>query len=147
MEGVARFGDNLYRFECLYFTDREVLKLYQPQSVRQIGGRSTDRVLSGNVGFVLHREVSKIGTRRWLGVPASLSLVPIMNFPALIENAALLAAGEAKPVYVDELHKFLRDLPSTCAEVRRRFGENFFSLSRPDRLMVMAQALRASDSK
>ena len=144
MEGVARFRDNFSRFECLHFADQEVLKLFQPQSVRQIGGRSADRALSGNVGFVLRSEVSETDTRKWWDMPASLSLVPIMNFPDLTIHSALSEAGEVKPVYVDELHNFLRELPATCVEISRQFGDNFFSLSRLDRLMIMARELRVT---
>jgi hypothetical protein len=143
MEGVARFRDEFNRFECLYFADHEVLKLYHPQSVRRIGGRSTDRVLSGNVGFVLRSEVSETGTGKWLTMPASLSLVPIENFPDVVRLSALSAGGEIESAYTDELHNILNKLPATYIEISRRFGGNFFSLSRLDRLIILARELRA----
>jgi hypothetical protein len=145
MEGVARFRDNFNRFDCLYFIDHEVLKLFQPQSVRKIGGRSTDRVLSGSMGFALRSEVGETGARKWSDMPASISLVPIMNFPDLIGLSALSASGEVEPDYVDKLHSLMRRLPATCSEIDRRFGPDFLTLPRLDRSMLMARELRAID--
>jgi hypothetical protein len=142
MDGVARFRDGFNRFECLFFTDQEVLKIYRPQSVRKIGGRSTDRLLMGDVGFVLRSELISSGSAKWLSLPASLSLVPIMNFPGSISLSTLHSVGGIEPGYVDELHSFMCKLPATCVEISRRFGETFFSLSRLERLMIMARELR-----
>jgi hypothetical protein len=146
MEGVVRFRDKFTRLECLYFTDHEVLKLYQPQSIRRIGGSTTDRVFSGNVGFVLRSEVSEVCTRKWLGTPASLSLVPIMNFPEVIRHSALSGAGELGQTYVDGLHSVLCRFPDSRFEISRRFGDDFLSLSRLDRLTIMVRELRAAST-
>lgn len=146
MEGVARFRDNFNRFECLHFADQEVLKLYQPKSVRRIGGRSTDLVLSANVGFVLRSEVDETGAKKWLDLPASLSLVPTMNFPHLIRHSALSEEGEPAPAYIDGLHSLMRKLPATSAEICKRFGDDFFSHSRLDRVTIMARKLRVTAS-
>lgn len=143
MEGVARFRDTFYRFECLYFTDHEVLKIFQPQSVRKIGGRSTERVLSGNVGLALRSEVGETGANKWLDIPASISLVPIMNFPCLIGLSTLSGSGDVEPEYAAELYSFMRNIPATRDEIDRRFGDDFFDLPRLDRLVIMARELRA----
>lgn len=145
MEGVARFRDNFIRFECLHFADQEVLKLYQPKSARRIGGPSTDLVLTGSVGFVLRSEVDEAGAKKWLHLPASLSLVPIANFPDLITHSALSEEGEAAPAYIDGLHSLMRELPATRADICERFGDDFFDHSRLHRVAIMARKLRVME--
>lgn len=142
MDGVARFRDGFNRFECLFLNDHEVLKIYRPQSARKIGGRSTDRVLMGDVGFVLRSELINVGSTKWLSMPASLSLVPIMNFTDSISLCMPHSVGGVEPGYVDELHSFMLRLPATYVEICRRFGETFLNLSRLERLMIMARELR-----
>ena len=69
------------------------------------------------------------------------------NFPNLIGISAISEAGDVEPGYVDELHSFMRKLPATFDEISRRFGGDFFGLSRLDRLIVMVRELRSiSDS-
>jgi hypothetical protein len=140
MDGVVRFREG---GDCLYLGEDDVLKLYQPQSVRRIGGRTSDRVLSGYIGFALRAEVTlDKGFQRRVPLPPSLSTCPMMNFPRLVRYSALVD-GDVSADFSDEVHRHFRALPSTLTDVERCFGAGFFDLDRLERLHIMVPFLRA----
>jgi hypothetical protein len=139
MDGVIRFRD---RGECIYFADQGVLKLYRPQSARRVGGRADERNMSGDIGFVLQAELPPEAERhRPVAGALSLSLCPIMNFPAIVRFSAVTndkASGE----FVAELRRHLKALPNTLAGIRKHLGSDFLDRSPLDRVSVLAAFLR-----
>lgn len=139
MDGVIRFRD---RGECVYEASEEVLKLYRPRSVRRTGGRSSERALMGELGFVLRTELPALdGAQRLLAPPSSLTLCPIMNFPKIVRYSAVDDDGVSLE-FVEEVRKHLHVLPGTLAGIRNAFGASFLQEPELGRLPVVANFIR-----
>lgn len=137
MDGVVRFRE---RAHCTYLADGDVLKLFLPQSVRRIGGRSEDRVISGSIGFILQTDVPLKGRMSWVAQPNSLSMCPLANFPWIITHSAL-SGSNVLPEFVEGLHSILNALPRTMEEIERDLGSDFLSFTCLDRLPIMVRFL------
>lgn len=138
-DGVVRFRDFA---DCVFIADRETLKLFAPKSVRRLGGQSTDRVLSGYIGFALRAELGPLREKRRLGRPPSLTVCAIENLPELFRHAAL-REGEVSREFADELRWLLQSLPATRPDIEAKFGADFLSKPSIDRVRGLADFLRS----
>jgi hypothetical protein len=138
MDGIVRFHQG---GDCVFLAEADILKLYQPQSARRIGGRSVDRVLGGYIGFALRSEVGLgLSSQRRAARPPSLSLCPVMNFQEIVRASALVD-GEISTEFADAIRRHLNALPSTLDDVERGFGAGFFTLEPFERVPIMADFL------
>jgi hypothetical protein len=139
MDGVARFG----RFgQCVYGDCGEVLHLFRPEVKRPVGGRQGDRVLLGDMGFVLKADCADPAERSCITPdPASLCLCPLMNFPEIV-SVSVLSGNETNAEFVNGLRRYFRAMPSTLRGIQSNLGPDFLALSRIEQVPILARFLR-----
>lgn len=140
MDGIIRFRQG---GQCVYVAEPHILKLYQPRSVRRIGGRSTERVQSGDIGFALRSDLPPIQSMRGpVDRPASLSMVSIANLPNLVRLSAMSKTGVGAE-FAAELRRHVRALPGNLEEIRQKLDKDFLDRSPVERAVILARFLRA----
>ena len=137
MDSVLRFREGA---DCACTADGDVLKLFQPQSIRMLGGRPGDRRLCGNIGFVLRSGLPAKGRPSWRLRLASLSMCPIANFPWLSAHSAL-SDNDVSPAFVEGLQELLQKLPRTTDEIERNLGRDFLNSSGVERVQGLVGLL------
>ncbi|GAA0861114.1 hypothetical protein GCM10009115_02440 [Sphingopyxis soli] len=138
MHGVLRFREGA---DCACTADGDVLKLFQPQSLRRLGGRPGDRRLGGNIGLVLRSDLPVKGRPSWRAPPVSLAMCPIANFPWLSAHSAL-SSEDVSPAFVQGLQQLIQKLPRTVPEIERDLGCDFMNVPVIDQGQRLIRLLR-----
>ena len=139
MDGVMRFGTF---GECIYAERNDVLHLFRPKSKRPVGGGPSDRVLLGDIGFVLKSDgADPAASPRLTAESASLTLCPLMNFPNIVSVSAM-CGSDVRAEFVQELHRLISAIPSTVREIHSDLGPDFLDHIRLERVPILARFLR-----
>ena len=121
-------------FDCLLFSDGEILKLYCPRFARVLGGRPTDRRVFGNLLVIFRERLTPLKSRlRRYDFSDALLLAPDANFPDLILHS-LLADGVLDGEFFRRIAQLFQALPDDRAGWHREFSDRFFEMSSLDRM-------------
>jgi hypothetical protein len=138
MDGVARFASG----RCVYADCGEVLHLFRPKARRPVGGRQAERVLLGDIGFVLKAECADPAAKlRMTRDPASLTFCPLMNFPEIV-SVSTLSGNEISAEFANGLRRYLSAIPTTLQGIESNLGPNFLDLIGLERVPILARFLR-----
>lgn len=136
--GVVRFRD---LGDSLYLIEGEMLKIYQPRSVRRLGGRPDERYMSGAICMAIKAEVPDLTPqRKRLATPPSLTFCPIMNFGGI--PIVDIIDGAVPPEFTRGIKRYLGAMPCSLAEMDAALGRDFLSKSGIDRCVAMVDYLR-----
>lgn len=143
---ALQMGMDVIRFrdlgDCLYLLDGETLKIFQPQSVRRIGGRPDERYMSGAIAMALKAEIADLAPKRLrIATPSSLVAAPIMNFLGI--PIVDIEDGEVPLEFVHAIKRYLGAMPSSVGEMNAAFGADFLSRDKMNRFSILVKYLRA----
>lgn len=140
MEGVIRFEGGI---DCLYRDFGAIHVLYRPRTKRMLGGTPKDRMLHGDIGFVLSEEIHPTTKRKRQAWVNSIALCPITNFPHLIREAPLIE-DRPSPQFAALLKQTLDLLPRSRTAIANHFGEHFLERPRIERVSLMVLYFKAA---
>jgi hypothetical protein len=143
-----QFGLPIVQFRYsdeLLFGDGEVMKLFMPRSKQVLLGTPQDRMIIGDLKFVLKRDLTKLRSpSNKFEQPASSFGCPLANFPWLV-SFCWISEGRIDERIVVGLRELFDALPDTENAWRSRFGPDFFEMAPIDRLVPIVRYLRKLD--
>ncbi len=145
---ATEFGLEIIRFrhfDCLVLSDSEVLKLFQPRSKRILGCGPRDRIVYGDLLFMLKRDLQRLKppSQKYEYVHDKMIGFPTANFPGLIEHS-LISDELLEFQLLVRLRALVNALPDDQAGWVALIGENVFEERSNSNVVKVITFLRES---
>lgn len=125
----------------LLFVLRDMVRVFRPRVKMRWGSH----MLDGDFGLFLELPTQKLDNQSRIPMPDSLSLTPMMDYPAIVKASAIKNDRVS-----DELIRLialqLSKLPDTAEGVRVTLGNDFLGKTMVERCVVLTRYLRSADS-
>ncbi|MBI1403455.1 MAG: hypothetical protein GC147_09590 [Porphyrobacter sp.] len=142
---AEQFGLGQIRFpcaDCVVLEDGEVLKLFIPRSKRVMMGHPQDRMIVGDLMFILGRKLVPLrAPSKKFARPEHCAACNLANFPWLVPFSWL----SDEPIdgrFLDGLHTLIATLPNDERGWQERFGENVFETPALETVRQLVEFLR-----
>lgn len=140
------FGLEVVKFrhsDCLVLSDSEVLKLFQPHSKRILGCGPRDRIVYGDLVFMLKRDLQRLKppSQKYEYVHDKMIGFPTANFLGLIEHSQI-SDEPFEPQFLVRLRALVNALPDDHAGWIALLGEDVFEDRSHDHVVKLITFLR-----